>query len=280
MRQRRQLIEAIAAYGDIDWLQRAADAADCTLTVHVVAAAARAGRLESCQRLCELGCSLFGIDAGAGDGDPLSCAASAGHVVVCEWLLAHGGMAGSDSPAFAAARGGHESLMRSLWQLQWLHQSRGYPIAQGSLTTAAARCGNLAAFTWLREQGAPLQFFAKVKPPPHASPTEVLPGFIQAGCAVDRTGTAAAAISRGDRSGLEWLLERFGAGEFNFNRLLSKAIRKGRVELLDLLHARGSAAQNDDGAWEWVLGMAGASGDWWRARLWPEASQAGCGAAL
>ncbi|KAG2491674.1 hypothetical protein HYH03_010043 [Edaphochlamys debaryana] len=105
--KRRQLLGAVAAFGDVAWLERAAEAADCTFTEEAVAASAGAGKLACCQRLLALGCPL-------GDKS-LTAAASAGQGEACEWLLANGAELSPKAPC-AVARRGHAELARSLWE--------------------------------------------------------------------------------------------------------------------------------------------------------------------
>ncbi|KAG2500166.1 hypothetical protein HYH03_001748 [Edaphochlamys debaryana] len=109
LRQRRKLVGAVAAYGDVDWLERAVEAAGCSLTAEVMAAAARAGKLECCQRLQQLGCPFK--DGGT---DSLASAATAGQREACEWLLANGAECSREA-ASAAAQSGDAELMRFFW---------------------------------------------------------------------------------------------------------------------------------------------------------------------
>ncbi|KAG2493565.1 hypothetical protein HYH03_008379, partial [Edaphochlamys debaryana] len=137
----------------------------------------------------------------------------------------------------AAARcAGPEAAVQRLRALR----SRGYHVRTAAVVAAAAECGNLGTVTWLRQRhapalGAPVRVLAL---PPGVALAAAVPALEAEGCRVDGFGTALAAITRGDKDGLAWVLQQHGAGvQGRFAKLLYGAVRQGRIDMLDELRS-------------------------------------------
>ncbi|KAG2487640.1 hypothetical protein HYH03_013778 [Edaphochlamys debaryana] len=146
----------------------------------------------------------------------------------------------------------------ALARLQWLQQRR-YPVTASGAVSAAASAGNLAAFAWLLQQGAPLPakpVEVKLQGPQGRATTlqKTLLGLQQAGCPVDWVRSALHAARSGDRRGVAWLVQQFPAPQQppgvlaeQVPGLLADAAAAGSVQLVAWV--RGWGAELHSGLW-------------------------------
>ncbi len=194
--QRQQLLCLTAATACLPSLQLLATRVGVAPSAHTLAAAAAAGRLDSCAWLRSQGCPWADpARPQAAGASALDWAAAAGCSEAVEWLLDAGCPWSEHAPA-AAARHGHVSLLRRLLGLH-AFDSRRYPMDGWALLAGAAHGCDLATLqelhaTW-GEEGKQQHTFD-----PAAARQEVV-------------AAAAASPTPDWRSKVQWLL---GAGAY------------------------------------------------------------------